>query len=143
MTNVSAFSEEISENQQNVRDIRCNHCNSLVLLKNTGTFNTNEVLFFRFLLDLWIYSFKCFVKLQFSLPLMHQKKSQPIDDLESEVFLEFWEIDDMFKFENIGFSNTVGNYKYLICADCEMGPVGYHEIQSKKCFIALKRVKHE
>lgn len=52
-------------------------------------------------------------------------------------------IDDMFTFENIGFSNTVGDYKYLICADCEMGPVGYHELSTKKNFIALTRVKHE
>lgn len=49
----------------------------------------------------------------------------------------------MFTFENIGFSHTVDNYKYLICADCEMGPVGYHNISTKKCYVALERVKYD
>lgn len=74
---------------------------------------------------------------------MHQKQTKTADELESEEYKEFWIIDDMFTFENIGFSNQVGNYKYLICADCEMGPVGYHDIETKKSYIALKRVKHE
>ena len=69
----------------------------------------------------------------------------------------------MFTFENIGFSNTVGDFKYLICADCDMGPIGkfssirayhrqdleiyffagYHVISTKKNYVALLRVKHE
>lgn len=56
---------------------------------------------------------------------MHQKQSRNVDELETESFKEFWLIDDMFTFENIGFSNTVGDFKYLICADCDMGPVNY------------------
>lgn len=83
------------------------------------------------------------LQFQFKLPLMHQKQTKTADELESEEYKEFWIIDDMFTFENIGFSHQVGNYKYLICADCEMGPVGYHDIETKKCYIALKRVKHE
>lgn len=74
---------------------------------------------------------------------MHQKQSRNIEDLESETFHEFWMVEDMFTFENIGFSNSVGDLKYLICADCEMGPVGYHVISSKKNYVALERVKHE
>lgn len=74
---------------------------------------------------------------------MHQKQSQNVDDLETESFKDFWVIDDMFTFENIGFSNTVGDFKYLICADCDMGPVGYHVISTKKNYVALIRVKHE
>lgn len=49
----------------------------------------------------------------------------------------------MFTFENIGFSHTIDDTKFLICADCEMGPVGYHSISTKKCFVALTRIKHE
>lgn len=74
---------------------------------------------------------------------MHQKHSRNPNELETESFKDFWVVDDMFTFENIGFSNTVGDFKYLICADCEMGPVGYHEISSKKNFVAIVRVKHE
>jgi len=82
-----------------------------------------------------------FIENEFSLPLMHQKHSRVADELET--FKEFWVIDDMFTFENIGFSNTVGDFKYLICADCDMGPIGYHVISTKKNYIALVRVKHE
>lgn len=76
---------------------------------------------------------------------MHQKSKPPAAnaaELESENLNQYWLVNDMFTFENIGFSNTVENTKYLICADCEMGPVGYHDIVTKNCFIALKRVKH-
>lgn len=81
---------------------------------------------------------------------MHQKKkpaqSQPqtqvAQEMETENLKNFWKVKDMFTFENIGFSNTVETAKYLICADCEMGPVGYFDIRSKECYVALKRVKH-
>lgn len=49
----------------------------------------------------------------------------------------------MYTFENIGVSHTVGNVKYLACADCERGPVGWHDLSTKKSYIALCRVKHE
>ena len=74
---------------------------------------------------------------------MHQKHSKAIDELESEIYKDYWKVDDMFNFENIGFSNTIGNYKYLICADCEMGPIGYHDLSTKRNYVALGRVKHE
>eukprot|EP01044_Picomonas_judraskeda_P002422 COSAG03_NODE_174_length_11156_cov_11.031112_3_plen_256_part_00 len=35
----------------------------------------------------------------------------------------------MYSFVNIAFSRTVGQDKYLCCADCEFGPLGYHELQ--------------
>lgn len=74
---------------------------------------------------------------------MHQKHSRNVDELENEVFKDFWVVDDMFTFENIGFSNAVGDFKYLICADCDMGPIGYHSLSTKKNYIALVRVKHD
>lgn len=36
----------------------------------------------------------------------------------------------MTDFENVGFCNTVEGIKYLICADCEIGPLGYHDTHS-------------
>lgn len=72
---------------------------------------------------------------------MHQKHNSNPSEIETELLKDYWCVDDMFTFENIGFSNTVDNIKYLICADCEF-PVGYHEMLSKKSFIALVRVKH-
>lgn len=74
---------------------------------------------------------------------MHQKNTKNIEDIEKELLTKYWNVDDMFTFENIGFSNTVQNTKFLICADCDMGPVGYHDLTTKKSFIALNRVKHD
>lgn len=74
--------------------------------------------------------------------MQQKKQSQPDEQFETEEFNEFWIIDDMFTFDNVGFSNTVGNHKFLICADCEMGPVGYHDLETKKSFVALSRVNH-
>lgn len=48
----------------------------------------------------------------------------------------------MYTFENIGFSNTVGNIKYLACADCELGPIGYYDTDTKVSYVALARVTH-
>lgn len=73
---------------------------------------------------------------------MHQKTKETRAEIESETLTDYWTVNDMFTFENIGFSNSVDNTKYLICADCEMGPVGYHDITTKLCYIALSRVKH-
>lgn len=63
-------------------------------------------------------------------------------DVETEEISEYWVVNDMFVFENIGFSNQVENTKYLICADCEKGPFGYQIVSEKNCYIALSRVKH-
>lgn len=51
-------------------------------------------------------------------------------------------VADMFHFENVGFSKNVGNIKYLVCADCEVGPIGWHCIDTKISYVANQRVKH-
>lgn len=55
---------------------------------------------------------------------------------------DWWVVDDMFTFENIGFTHSVGSVKYLSCAYCERGPLGYHDTVAKKNYVALVRVKH-
>lgn len=76
-----------------------------------------------------------------SVPLIHQKKQQN-EKFESENLKDFWEVKDMYTFENIGFSNAVDNKQYLICADCELGPIGYYDSTTKISYIALSRVLH-
>ena len=68
-------------------------------------------------------------------------RSDP-DKAEYQSFKQFWMVQDMFDFDNVGFSNTVDGIKYLVCADCEMGPIGYHDLETKKCYVALARVEH-
>uniref|UniRef100_A0A131Z773 Rab n=1 Tax=Rhipicephalus appendiculatus TaxID=34631 RepID=A0A131Z773_RHIAP len=59
-----------------------------------------------------------------------------------EKLTDFWCVNDIYTFENIGFTNTVGQTKYLACADCERGPVGWHSLETRKSFVALSRVRH-
>lgn len=73
---------------------------------------------------------------------MHKKsESEPAE--AGENLSSYWLVDNMFTFENVGFSNTVGTIKYLICADCEIGPIGWHDVTNSKAFyVAIGRVKH-
>lgn len=111
------FENEI-ENGKNVKSVKCKFCSSKILNPTSAEFTNSE----------------------FSLPLMRQKKSE--NSIESETISLFWVVNDMYTFENVGFSNTVGNTKYLICADCEAGPIGYHDIATRKSYVALTRVQH-
>lgn len=56
---------------------------------------------------------------------------------------DYWKVNDMYTFQNVGFSKNVGTNKFLICAECDMGPIGWFDSSTKECFVALSRVKHE
>ncbi|ENN78085.1 hypothetical protein D910_04883 [Dendroctonus ponderosae] len=86
-------------------------------------------------------SVKCKFCSSHSLPLIRQTKTTE-ENPDTETTSVFWAVKDMFTFQNVGFSNTVGNTKYLTCADCEAGPIGFHDIPTKMSFVALSRVSH-
>ncbi|PVU89794.1 hypothetical protein BB561_005159 [Smittium simulii] len=51
------------------------------------------------------------------------------DSISSKKILSgfYWSVSDVFNFENVGLSKPAeGNLRFLICADCECGPLGYH-----------------
>ena len=78
---------------------------------------------------------------QLFLPSMSEKYrigSEPSGDQVTQ----FWLVEDMFHFENVGFSKTVNEtVKYLICADCEKGPIGWHDVGNRKEYlVAAERV---
>ena len=81
--------------------------------------------------------------IQIFLPNITQKKSIGSDP-DGEVVEELWLVEEMMTFENVGFSNTVGtSTKYLTCADCEIGPLGIHDLQNPKEFlVAARRVDY-
>ncbi|KAL0073886.1 Mss4-like protein [Phycomyces blakesleeanus] len=56
----------------------------------------------------------------------------------------FWKLKDMMDFENIGFSKTVGTIKYLSCADCDIGPLGYHDtaVEPKEYLVSIRRARY-
>ena len=42
---------------------------------------------------------------------------------------DFWVVDDMYRFDNVAFSRTVGGRKFLCCPDCEYGPMGFRSAE--------------
>lgn len=79
--------------------------------------------------------------LQKELPEIHQVKDA--EAIKMELIKEFYHVKDMFIFENIGFSHQVDNCKYLTCADCEAGPLGWFDITTKESYLALSRIMHK
>jgi hypothetical protein len=99
------------------------------------------------LFELLIY----FNRLQLRLPEGQVlKKSYPETTTTSDCDDEapnqgFWALDDIMVFENIGVLRAVDTgVKYLCCAECDIGPLGYNDTKSKadEFLIAVDRVKY-
>ncbi|KAI8089421.1 Mss4-like protein [Halteromyces radiatus] len=56
----------------------------------------------------------------------------------------FWLLGDMMDFDNVGFSKTIGTVKYLSCADCDLGPIGYHDTSAspKEYLVSIQRARY-
>jgi len=103
------------DNGKNSKQVVCIRCKSKMLPSQLGTYEVSE----------------------FSLESMTKGQEG-----EKEVVSQFYRVEDMFDFDNIGFTNTVENKKFLSCADCDVGPLGYHDLETKKSFLALSRVAY-
>ncbi|XP_075299252.1 guanine nucleotide exchange factor MSS4 [Opisthocomus hoazin] len=107
---------------RNLKAVVCQRCGSRVLLPGAATFSRRELL----------------------LPAMRKKAAAAAAGGGGDVVREHWLVRDMFSFENVGFTRDVGNVKFLVCADCEAGPIGWHCLDDKDSFyVALERVAHE
>ncbi|XP_054251924.1 guanine nucleotide exchange factor MSS4 [Indicator indicator] len=108
---------------RNLKAVLCQRCGSRVLLPGAATFARRELL----------------------LPAMRKKAAAAAaGGSGGDVVREHWLVRDMFSFENVGFTRDVGNVKFLVCADCEAGPIGWHCLDDKDSFyVALERVAHE
>ncbi|CAI9720096.1 guanine nucleotide exchange factor MSS4-like [Octopus vulgaris] len=100
----SLYSNRLGDNGKNKTKVYCTRCPSLILNPGSGNY----------------------VREKFLLPLEKISKEEKDGNGSSDVtevydkedkLIDCWRIDNMFNFENIGFSNTVGYFKYLICAD--------------------------
>ncbi|VDP45483.1 unnamed protein product [Heligmosomoides polygyrus] len=60
----------------------------------------------------------------------------------SETVCGFWIVRGMYDFENVGFTNAVDGMKYLTCADCEYGPIGFLETETKLHYVSSARVTY-
>ncbi len=73
-----------------------------------------------------------------------KKKSEDQKPEDGETLNDHWMVKDMFTFDNVGFTKSVGTVQFLICADCEVGPIGWHDTNVKdKFYISLDRVNHD
>ncbi|XP_015254934.1 PREDICTED: guanine nucleotide exchange factor MSS4 [Cyprinodon variegatus] len=117
-------SELVSEDGKNLKAVVCQRCGSKVLCPGMAVFTHNQLF----------------------LPSMRKKSglSNADGSEDGDTLTAHWLVDDMFGFENVGFTKDVGRIKYLICADCEIGPIGWHCLDDKKkYYVALDRVNHE
>ncbi|KAK2725146.1 hypothetical protein QYM36_001557 [Artemia franciscana] len=106
-----------NDSKDYAKAIFCQKCPSKILAEGFGQHHIQEV----------------------SLPKLTLKKDT--NEVETEDVSEFVAVKNIYDFENVGFSNTVESKKYLICADCESGPIGWHCTETKISYIALSRVK--
>lgn len=111
--------EKKDSSGRNADVVYCTFCPSKILNSGVGTF----------------------VNIEFALPEILCKKGSEGNNREQ--ISDYWMVEDINSFENIGVSHTVEKVKYLACADCERGPVGWHDISGNKSYIALSRVKHD
>ncbi|XP_013194389.2 guanine nucleotide exchange factor MSS4 homolog [Amyelois transitella] len=117
----SAVSEDTTkyvEEGKNKLIVKCKFCGSKILEKKTATYISQEK----------------------ELPLMQQDVNRKEGEIQKEMIKGYFHVENMYTFENIGFTHQVDTYKYLTCADCDAGPVGYFETDSKHSYVALSRV---
>ena len=106
-----------TSSKKNKSKIYCKNCKSLILLEQNAQY----------------------IESNYDMPTIENTNKCN----SSEIVKEFWLVDDIMKFENVGFTNTVKNIKYLICADCEVGPLGFQNLDDKnKLYLALNRVAY-
>ena len=113
--------EMVGDSLSNTLWIVCQVCKSKILQPKIGVYHEAEA----------------------QLPPLLKKDSlnAATQEIPVETVTQFWKIKDMFHFENIGVSKTIKNTKYLLCADCEIGPVGYHDVTNPQAFfLAADRV---
>ncbi|XP_033113337.1 guanine nucleotide exchange factor MSS4-like [Anneissia japonica] len=113
--------EDLVADNKNSKTLKCLRCGSTILRPDNATYQKKEIF----------------------LPHMKKKKANQAAT-DGETLSDQWRIEGMYTFENVGFTNAVNNIKYLICADCEVGPIGwYDQSDANNFYVAMERVQHE
>ena len=112
-------SDLLDSEGKNLKQLVCQRCHSKVLPPKMGTY----------------------VQTVYELNLMKKKSDGSGEATDLDRIGQFYRVEDMFDFDNVGFSKSVGDVKFLICADCEIGPIGY--FKDNKCYVALARIEHQ
>ncbi|CAL1287400.1 unnamed protein product [Larinioides sclopetarius] len=106
--------DNVTTDGKNVKQIKCDICQSTILVPGIATLVTHE----------------------FMLPDLKGEKAS------GEVVNKYWCVENMYAFENVGFSNTVDGVKYLVCADCEVGPIGWHDLNTKLSYVSVCKISY-
>uniref|UniRef100_A0A1I8AZH1 Guanine nucleotide exchange factor MSS4 n=1 Tax=Meloidogyne hapla TaxID=6305 RepID=A0A1I8AZH1_MELHA len=109
----------------NINQIICNRCGSIILQKSTAHYQQGEP------------------SKRLPLPFQKAKHNELPKDLETEEFNKWWIVGNMFTFENVGFTHSFAGCKFLACADCEIGPIGFVCPDSNNCFVSVERVEYK
>jgi hypothetical protein len=132
----------VNESGKNTADVLCpkENCKCIILRKNAATLVERD--------GSKVYHQKKKISVQISRMLTCKQLALPESTLPANNLLQdndthFWHVGNMMDFENVGFSTTVGTTKYLSCADCDLGPIGYHDTTNPKEFvISIQRAKY-
>ncbi|RWS18475.1 uncharacterized protein B4U80_11263 [Leptotrombidium deliense] len=111
---MSTNKSEFCDNEgMNTCEVICKRCSCLILREKQAVFADKQI----------------------DVPL-----TEVTGDSQSETLNEQWCVENMYQFENMGFSNTVNDCKFLVCAECEYGPLGVHFIKLNKSYLCWQRV---
>uniref|UniRef100_A0A1I7TE38 Guanine nucleotide exchange factor MSS4 homolog n=1 Tax=Caenorhabditis tropicalis TaxID=1561998 RepID=A0A1I7TE38_9PELO len=105
------------EAKTNEETLVCKICQTVVILKNMTTEWLNE---------------------ERELPLPRQKKG--IDHTQTEPVRGYFGVKDIFAFENVGFTRSSEGKRFLVCGECEQGPVGYVDPETEMNYVTPERL---
>lgn len=87
---------------------------------------------------------------------LHSMKRLRPSDPNGEVVSSFWFVNDRYKFENVGVSKPITGHdgqnqnmvcdpesRYLVCADCDKGPIGSVNLKKNEFYVACDRVAYK
>ncbi|GFT78837.1 guanine nucleotide exchange factor MSS4 [Nephila pilipes] len=121
-TNDIPTTPDVTADGKNVKQIKCQRCPSTILVPGIATLVTHEFL----LPD----------------PEMKERSLNEPQMALDDSHKKYWCVDNMYAFENVGFSKTVDGVKYLICADCEIGPIGWHDLNTKLSYVSVCKISY-
>jgi len=136
----------VTAKKQNALDIYCpqTSCKCLILRANIGTLveRPKEKL----ILPKGQNTTQTFEVLETSETNGKNVVEENIGEGVSPQLQGFWQLTDLMAFENIGFSKTIieTGVKYICCADCNTGPLGYHDTVAKEVeyLVAVDKVSY-
>ncbi|CAJ0937188.1 unnamed protein product, partial [Mesorhabditis belari] len=108
-----------SNGDKNDISIQCEYCSCVIALANVASWSDES----------------------HELPLACQRRqNQNTGGVDKELLCEWWILANMMDFENVGFTHSVDGVKFLTCAECDFGPIGFVNKETGLHLIAPSRM---